>query len=409
MTPVAAALAWLQRGPRRALAFATTGVALAVLLGGVIGSAAPPGAPPRLYVEVGEQPVAGRPLDVSVSVDVPAIVRLRYADTTLEEVAQELRVSLLAEAGAWALEIEAEDAAGRVGHDSRVVYAAWPPEPRLEAPDALTIGDALFVRLAWGLEPQREPRLRVVDVGVELDGVPQPGLRRGDEYVVLLPLPLQAEAGDRNLRGVVVDAFGNAHETHGVVRVAPNPNPVQELNVAPATLAVITPEGRELEARTLEKAFAAVGPLPRWDRPFLLPVEGRHTSAFGLPRRYAPGGPVSFHLGTDIAAPTGTPVLATNAGVVRVAGMYPIKGGLVVLDHGFGVTSLYFHQSALAVSVGDVVERGQVIGSVGSTGLSTGPHLHWEMRVDGVPTAPLAWVDRRWPGGPVLAPDQVVD
>ena len=376
-------------------------VAAALVVGFGLGSSATPGEPPRIFVEAPERAVAGAPLDVFVSVDVPAVVRVRYADTAIEEVAQDLRLSLLAEAGTWTLAVEAEDGAGRVARDERSISAAWPPAPRLGAVDSLVVGEALTLRLSWRDDPTRVPMLAVTDAYLEIDGRRLDALVGQGERIALLPVALQEQSGVRNVRGVVVDAFGAEHEVLGAITVASNPHPVQELFVAASTLAVVTPEGRALEAETLERAFAAVAPEPRWERSFVLPLDGRHTSAFGLPRRYAPGGPVSFHLGTDIAAPTGTPIRATNDGVVRVAGMYPIKGGLVVLDHGFGVTSLYFHQSALAVTEGETVERGQVIGYVGSTGLSTGPHLHWEMRVDGVPTAPLAWVDRRWPGGPL--------
>jgi murein DD-endopeptidase MepM/ murein hydrolase activator NlpD len=172
---------------------------------------------------------------------------------------------------------------------------------------------------------------------------------------------------------------------------------VQELNIAASTLSVITPEARALEAETLAAAAPDPADPPRWSEPFLLPVEGRGSSGFARARRYAPGGPVSFHEGEDIAAPTGTPIRATNAGVVVVAGPYPIKGGMTVIDHGAGVSSRYYHQSRIDVRVGDVVARGQVIGAVGSTGLSTGPHLHWEMRVAGVASDPLAWVGRMRP------------
>jgi murein DD-endopeptidase MepM/ murein hydrolase activator NlpD len=162
---------------------------------------------------------------------------------------------------------------------------------------------------------------------------------------------------------------------------------------------VITPEGRELEKETLDTAYAQSidHPFPQWTEAFMQPAQGTFTSPFGLPRRYTAGGNISYHFGTDIASPTGTPIYATNVGRVVVADFYPIKGGLVVIDHGASVYSLYFHQSKILVSVGDTVSRGQQVGEIGTTGLSTGPHLHWEMRVNQVATDPLSWVGKTLP------------
>ena len=109
---------------------------------------------------------------------------------------------------------------------------------------------------------------------------------------------------------------------------------------------------------------------------------------------------MSFHYGLDLAAPLGTPILATNSGRVVIADHYPIKGGWVAIDHGAGVMSYYFHMIRIYVQDGQMVERGEVIGEVGSEGLSTGPHLHWEMRVHGEASNPLAWVGRTFPGDP---------
>jgi murein DD-endopeptidase MepM/ murein hydrolase activator NlpD len=121
------------------------------------------------------------------------------------------------------------------------------------------------------------------------------------------------------------------------------------------------------------------------------------TSLFGAARRYTPKDPPVYHYGQDFGVPAGTPVRATNDGVVTISGDYAIRGGLVGIDHGAAVTSLYFHMSKRLVKVGQRVHRGDVIGLVGTTGFSTGPHLHWEMRVRGEATAPLEWVGKLWP------------
>ena len=120
---------------------------------------------------------------------------------------------------------------------------------------------------------------------------------------------------------------------------------------------------------------------PRTDftQPFLRPVEGRISGRFGRARVYN-GKPGSPHSGMDIAAPTGTPVRAPAAGIVTFAepDLY-LTGGTVLLDHGHGISSNFLHLSRIDVDVGDRVEQGQVIAAVGSTGRSTGPHLHWGM------------------------------
>ena len=97
----------------------------------------------------------------------------------------------------------------------------------------------------------------------------------------------------------------------------------------------------------------------------------------------------SLHTGTDIVAPTGTQIHAAGAGVVLVAGWNSAYGNMTIIDNGNGVSTLYGHQSSLAVSEGQSVQANQVIGYVGSTGLSTGSHLHFEVREGGNPTDPL--------------------
>jgi murein DD-endopeptidase MepM/ murein hydrolase activator NlpD len=120
-----------------------------------------------------------------------------------------------------------------------------------------------------------------------------------------------------------------------------------------------------------------------------LPIPGAAlASPFGL-RNDPLGGGAGFHPGIDLAASSGTPIQAAADGVVVMAGDCGGYGNCVVIDHGDSVATLYAHQSRVGVSVGQHVTAGQVIGYVGSTGLATGPHLHFEVRVHGIPTDPL--------------------
>jgi murein DD-endopeptidase MepM/ murein hydrolase activator NlpD len=109
------------------------------------------------------------------------------------------------------------------------------------------------------------------------------------------------------------------------------------------------------------------------------------TSEFG--RRWG-----RMHEGLDIAGPTGTPIFAAQAGQVSFAGRQGGYGNLILVDHGGGVVTAYAHQSRFVASVGDPVACGQLIGEIGSTGNSTGPHLHFEVRVDGTPVNPMNYL-----------------
>lgn len=117
------------------------------------------------------------------------------------------------------------------------------------------------------------------------------------------------------------------------------------------------------------------------------PVQGRISSEFG-PRVHPVTGAHRDHHGLDIAASTGTPIAAASGGTVTFAGQQRGYGNIVIIDHGNGTETRYAHQDTIAVSKGQTVTAGQRIGTVGSTGLSTGPHLHFEVRRDGEPVDP---------------------
>ena len=123
------------------------------------------------------------------------------------------------------------------------------------------------------------------------------------------------------------------------------------------------------------------------DAPSLWPVEGRVTSSFG--EREDPfNGEGAFHTGVDISAGYGEAIHAAADGVVEVAEMSSGYGREVIIDHGHGIKTLYGHMSGFAVTAGDQVKRGQVIGYVGLSGRSTGPHVHYEVRIQNTPVNP---------------------
>jgi len=130
---------------------------------------------------------------------------------------------------------------------------------------------------------------------------------------------------------------------------------------------------------------------PRWlaSGPFILPHDGRMAPNFGERRVYN-NVPRSTHSGVDIAAPAGDPVRASNTGRVVLARELYFSGNTVILDHGLGLFTLYCHFSRIHVRRGDLVQKGDVIGFVGSTGRSTGPHLHWGARILRSRVDPLA-------------------
>jgi murein DD-endopeptidase MepM/ murein hydrolase activator NlpD len=129
-----------------------------------------------------------------------------------------------------------------------------------------------------------------------------------------------------------------------------------------------------------------------WIEGFLMPVHGRITTRFGT-RRILNGKKRSPHNGVDIAGPKGTPVKASNSGRVVLAGSFYLSGQTVVVDHGWGVSTIYAHLDSMAVSAGDEVDRGQPLGTVGSTGRATGPHLHFGALIRGVKVDPLQLIE----------------
>jgi murein DD-endopeptidase MepM/ murein hydrolase activator NlpD len=170
------------------------------------------------------------------------------------------------------------------------------------------------------------------------------------------------------------------------------------LIVSPETIdpAVTGPEDAQWAALALpatpQKMWTGVFQSPAPD-----PYKDCWPSLFGNRRSYN-GSPYNyFHTGLDFCGGVGTEIMAPATGKVVFAGPLTVRGNATMIDHGWGIYSAYMHQSEILVSVGDMVEPGQVIGLVGGTGRVTGPHLHWEIWAGGVQVDPMDWLSQAYP------------
>ncbi|RAP26296.1 hypothetical protein DID78_06860 [Candidatus Marinamargulisbacteria bacterium SCGC AG-343-D04] len=147
------------------------------------------------------------------------------------------------------------------------------------------------------------------------------------------------------------------------------------------------------EGRVIEKGFSAFTYKKRFTGPFLKPSVGRISSRFAKERLYN-NGRVSSHAGVDISNKIGTPVISPENGVVVMGQRLTVHGNTIMLDHGMGVISIFCHLHTMSVREGDVVAKGDMIGTIGRTGVVSGAHLHWGLSVQNVRVDPLHWLSK---------------
>lgn len=217
----------------------------------------------------------------------------------------------------------------------------------------------------------------------------------GRAFRALIGVPVEAEVGRTVMELRARDLAGNVRRVFLAVTI-------EDGKFARGGMIRLT--AAQTKARTEKERIAAANQrrgdayatdlVPQqWEDVFERPVRGRRTSPFGKYRTYSDG-KKKHHYGVDIAARTGTPVGATAAGEVVLAEEQPIYGNVVIVHHGQGVSSSYNHLHTIDVTVGQQVAAGARVGTVGSTGQSTGPHLHWGMVVDGAAVDAEQWEGR---------------
>ena len=171
----------------------------------------------------------------------------------------------------------------------------------------------------------------------------------------------------------------------------------EEITVPPEFLDATVAQAESARVADIMSGYT---PTRYWDGPMQAPSPYGGdciNSLFGTRRSYNDGALWGYHAGVDLCGGLGTPIYAAADGVVVLAENLEVRGGAVILDHGWGVYTGYWHLSAIEVQPGQQVQAGDEIGLAGSTGRSTGPHLHWELWVGGVPVNPLAWLEQPWP------------
>ncbi len=184
---------------------------------------------------------------------------------------------------------------------------------------------------------------------------------------------------------------------HQPLKVQPGDFYFEELTVPPEFLDQKTVQEEGERVRSL---MLPVTQPKRWEGPFQAPIEKGETcvtSYFGTRRKFNMGAAWGYHAGVDFCGGEGTPIYAPAPGRVVLARSLTIRGNAVILDHGWGVYTGYWHMAEFTVEEGQEVKTGDLLGYVGGTGRVTGPHLHWELWVGGVPVDPLLWLEAPLP------------
>ena len=219
-------------------------------------------------------------------------------------------------------------------------------------------------------------------VEADVDGHPLGVFPTADGHAAVFGLDMDAPAAARPWR-VTVKGRGGVVTAQGRLTVAARSYSVQHLTVA-RSMVELDPETERRandEGARLRTIYRTVSGERLWRDRFVRPVAGDEPgTGFGA-RRVINGQPRAPHSGIDFPASVGSPVIAANRGRVALTGEFFFPGRLVILDHGLGLHTAYFHLDTIAVTEGQLVERGEPLGTVGMTGRVTGPHLHFGAQV----------------------------
>ncbi len=223
-----------------------------------------------------------------------------------------------------------------------------------------------------------------------------PVFEAGDDlsWMGLVGIDLDTKPGRYSVRLHGEERTGKPVEADDMLAVAPKRFPTRELTVDEK---FVSPPAEALarikeESERVRGIFSTTTDQRYWNGPFRLPVPGPVISEFGKRSVYN-GQSRSPHTGTDFRGAMGTPIRAPNAGRIVLAAALYYSGNTVIVDHGLGLYSYFGHLSAFDVHEGETVKTGDIVGKVGATGLVTGPHLHWSVRIAGARVDPMSLIN----------------
>lgn len=249
-------------------------------------------------------------------------------------------------------------------------------------PERAQLGDTLSVMIATEATPASPP---AVKLNQQVYPVFPVGLQR---YRALLPTTPLDQPGRRSLQ-----VTGEGEVRNLLVWVSDRAFPTQRIWLPPGKADI---QGTDHEFDRVDAFKKLVTPQKFWNGPFRKPNSGPVTTVYGV-RRYYNGEFAHnyYHSGVDYGSAYGSAVVAPAAGRIALVGResagFELHGNTVGIDHGQGVSSIFLHLSRIDVKEGDMVRAGQIIGAVGSSGISTGPHLHWGLYVHGLAVDPVPW------------------
>jgi murein DD-endopeptidase MepM/ murein hydrolase activator NlpD len=217
-------------------------------------------------------------------------------------------------------------------------------------------------------------------------------------YRALLGVHSLSSVGVYRVELRLTDANGETTRHEVRLRVAEGNYGSEIINIPPERTNLLEPRLVQSELDQVSVVMSGFRQQRYFEGLMSLPASGPVTSQYGTRRSYN-GSPIdnNFHGGTDFGGPVGAPITAPADGVVVLARPLQVRGNVVIVDHGWGVYTGYWHLSEISVAEGQLVERGELLGGLGNTGLVTGAHLHWEMWVHGVQVDPMQWVQQSFP------------